>query len=89
MNRMPDTPATTQVTVRYFAAAKAAIGMPEESVDVREITDIAALIARAPESARPVLERCSFLVDGTSTTDLTTPLAGARLVDALPPFAGG
>ncbi len=86
---MPRATTTTTVTVRYFAAAKAVLGVAEEAVDAGEIADIAALIARAPETARPVLARCSFLVDGVSTTDVATPLAGARLVDVLPPFAGG
>ncbi|WP_431803552.1 MoaD/ThiS family protein [Microbacterium sp. bgisy203] len=84
-------PATTTVpvTVRYFAAAKAALGAAEERVDAADVVDLAALIARAPASARPVLERCSFLVDGVTTTDLTTPLRPGILVDVLPPFAGG
>lgn len=85
-----DSPETAApVTVRYFAAAKAALGVADEHVDATEVVDVAALVARAPASARPVLERCSFLVDGVTTTDLETPLRPGILVDVLPPFAGG
>ena len=80
-------PSTT--AVRYFAAAKAAFGRAEERVDPADCADLAALIARAPASARAMLERCSFLVDGVATTDLATRLPPGGLVDVLPPFAGG
>lgn len=76
-------------TVRYFAAAKAALGVPDERVDPDACPDLAALIARAPASARAVLERCSFLVDGVTTTDLATRVPPGGLIDVLPPFAGG
>lgn len=84
-----DAPETSSVTVRYFAAAKAALGVGEEVVDLRACGDVGALIDRAPVAARPVLERCSFLVDGVTTTERTTPLRAGGLVDVLPPFAGG
>lgn len=80
---------TDTTLVRYFAAAKAALGTPEERVDPAVCPDIAALIARAPASARAVLERCSFLVDGISTTDAAVRLPPGGTVDVLPPFAGG
>ncbi|MCJ1694675.1 MoaD/ThiS family protein [Rathayibacter caricis DSM 15933] len=78
------------VRVRYFAAAKAALGRASDEFD--ELPDVAALEARlvedSPESAA-VLGRCSYLVDGVSTTDRATPLAAGSSVDVLPPFAGG
>lgn len=78
--------------VRYFAAAKAAMGVGSERVDATVVTDLAALIAdasaRAPGAAA-VLARCSFLVDGRATTDRRTLLPPDGLVDVLPPFAGG
>ena len=55
------------VTVRYFAAARAAAGTETETVRRRPGTTVAALVdtlaARGPELAR-VLRRCSFLCDG-------------------------
>lgn len=93
MSGMPGTsaqpPSAPSVTVRYFAAAKAALGLAEEVVALGDCSDVGALIDRAPDTARPVLERCSFLVDGVSTTERATLLRAGGLVDVLPPFAGG
>ncbi|OOB89605.1 MoaD/ThiS family protein [Rathayibacter sp. VKM Ac-2630] len=78
------------VRVRYFAAAKAALGRASDEFE--ELPDLAALEARllegSPESAA-VLGRCSYLVDGVSTTDRATGLTAGSSVDVLPPFAGG
>ncbi len=80
------------VTVRYFAAARAAAGVDDEAVDVDEAAPVADLVevlrARGPELAR-VLARCSYLRDGIAVRDITTPLAPAQTIDVLPPFAGG
>jgi molybdopterin converting factor small subunit len=80
------------VTVRYFAAARAAAGVDDEAVDVDEAATVADLVevlrARGPELAR-VLARCSYLRDGIAVRDITTPLAPAQTIDVLPPFAGG
>ncbi len=78
--------------VRYFAAAKAAMEVAEEELDIAEVPDLAALVARGVArhpGAAAVLPRCSFLVDGRTTTALSTPLPSAGLVDVMPPFAGG
>lgn len=76
--------------VRYFAAAKAALGRAGDEFDT--VPDLAALesrlVASAPGAAE-VLARCSYLVDGVSTTDRTTALRPDAAVDVLPPFAGG
>ena len=80
------------MTVRYFAAARAAAGVDDEAVDVDEAATVADLVevlrARGPELAR-VLARCSYLRDGIAVRDITTPLAPAQTIDVLPPFAGG
>lgn len=81
------------VTVRYWAAAKAAAGVAEEQV---EAGTLAALLDRAGATHGPELARvfglCSFLVDeqavGTRPHD-TVDLVDGTLVDVLPPFAGG
>jgi sulfur-carrier protein len=74
---MSMTTTTVQVTVRYFAAARAAAGAEVETVSLERGTTVAELVAqlggRNEELAR-VLKRCSFLCDG---------------IDVLPPFAGG
>ncbi|MCP9271587.1 MoaD/ThiS family protein [Mycolicibacterium arenosum] len=80
------------ITVRYFAAARAAAGVDEESLDVTtdaSIDDLVAILsARGPELAR-VLARCSFLCDGVAVRDRSESLRTNRTVDVLPPFAGG
>lgn len=85
------------LTVRFFAAAKAAFGSPELIVDdagdasIDELLAVAASAAqgRSAGDASRVFARCSFLVDGVATRDLTHRLGDARSLDVLPPFAGG
>jgi molybdopterin converting factor small subunit len=87
-----DTTTTVQVTVRYFAAARAAAGNEEETIRLRPETTLAELVAdlsaRDAELAK-VLQRCSFLCDGVAVRDLEAVLRNAQTVDVLPPFAGG
>jgi sulfur-carrier protein len=86
----------TAVQVRYWAAAKAAAGLSEETFPHED--DLAALLdairARHGAGGRlaEVLARCSYLVDEVSPgrrplVDVVLP-EGAT-VDVLPPFAGG
>ena len=81
-----------RVTVRYFAAARAAAGTEDELIDLRAGTTIAELIdllkARDAGLAR-VLARCSYLCDGIAVRDTAAALGDAQTVDVLPPFAGG
>jgi molybdopterin synthase sulfur carrier subunit len=81
-----------KVTVRYFAAARAAAGFDDEIVGVAPGTTVGALVhtlgARDPELAK-VLNRCSYLCDGIAVRDLAMTLGDAQTVDVLPPFAGG
>ena len=80
-------------TLRYFAAAKEAAGVPEEQV-------VAATLAEALEAARAahgerfatVLGRCSFVVDADPVGGRDHTRVAVRpdsVVDVLPPFAGG
>jgi molybdopterin converting factor small subunit len=86
------TTTTMAVTVRYFAAARAAAGNDEETIRLRPAATVADLVAqlggRDAELAK-VLLRCSFLCDGIAVRDLQTALSDAQTVDVLPPFAGG
>ncbi|NRG39564.1 MoaD/ThiS family protein [Rathayibacter sp. VKM Ac-2835] len=78
------------VRVRYFAAAKAALGRASDELDgVSDLAALEAALVAAVPSAADVLARCSYLVDGVSTTDRATPLPAGAAVDVLPPFAGG
>ena len=84
--------AEIKVNVRYFAAARAAAGMEEETLAVVEGTSVTDLVerlsARNPNLAT-VLQRCSFLCDGIAVRNRTEPLRTNQIVDVLPPFAGG
>ncbi|MGE2723636.1 MoaD/ThiS family protein [Mycolicibacterium pulveris] len=83
---------TVQVTVRYFAAARAAAGNDEETIRIEPGTTVADLVdrlgARDAKLAK-VLLRCTFLCDGIAVRDKETVLRDAQTVDVLPPFAGG
>ena len=81
-----------QVTVRYFAAARAAAGAESESVILRPGTTVADLVKRlAVPGTRlaTVLSRCSYLCDGIAVRDDTKALRSGYTIDVLPPFAGG
>ena len=84
--------AELEVTVRYFAAARAAAGMEAETLDVAPGTSVKDLVerlgARSPKLAA-VLDRCSFLCDGMAVRNRAEPLRTNQTVDVLPPFAGG
>ena len=89
---MSPVPTGTAVTVRFFAAARAAAGAQEEAVllpaggTVAELTEL--LAGRGAELAR-VLRRCSYLCDGTAVRDTGAVLRTGQTIDVLPPFAGG
>ncbi|MFP5019619.1 MoaD/ThiS family protein [Pseudonocardia phyllosphaerae] len=84
---------TRPLLVRYFAAAKAAAGTPEEKLELPEGVSVdgavAALAAAHGPQLATVLARCSFLLDEVAVRDRTTPVGEAATLDVLPPFAGG
>ena len=80
-----------ELTVRYFAGARAAAGVTEEpapaDLDLDALTDLIA--GRHGERMAAVLKVASFLVDGLVCHDRTAALPAGATVDVLPPFAGG
>jgi sulfur-carrier protein len=80
------------ITVRYFAAARAAAGSESEQLAVRSGATVGELVStlggRSQELAR-VLSRCSYLCDGVAVRDQAQPLQAGNTIDVLPPFAGG
>ncbi|GAB7049239.1 MoaD/ThiS family protein [Catenuloplanes indicus] len=81
-----------KITVRYFAAARAAAGTAEETLDSSAATLdalLAELAARHGERLTSVFARASYLVDGTAWRDPAAELPQDPTVDVLPPFAGG
>lgn len=82
------------VTVRYWAAIRAAAGVDADQVDAGTLANVVAhLVARHPDRRfRDVLGICSILIDGVpvgarNPDDVEVP-PGAT-VEFLPPFAGG
>jgi molybdopterin converting factor small subunit len=84
----------SMVTLRYWAAAKDAAGVAEETIPA---DTLAAALAGAGARAgrgrlREVLARSSFLVDGQPVgvrpAD-SVELADGAVIEVLPPFAGG
>jgi sulfur-carrier protein len=81
------------VTVRYYAAARAAAGVETESVEVPpgSTVDILLKTVRTThgDDLGRVLDRCSFLLDEVAVRDRELSLHDGALLDVLPPFAGG
>jgi molybdopterin converting factor small subunit len=89
------------VTLRYWAAAKHAAGVAEETISAETLgAALEAAVAVRERNAtggadcglRAVLARSSFLVDGTPVggrAPETVTLPEAAVVEVLPPFAGG
>ena len=83
------------VTLRYWAAAKEAAGVAEETVTADTLADALAAAgghAKPVARLRAVLARSSFLVDGRPV-GLRAPehvaVADGAVIEVLPPFAGG
>ena len=89
-------PAPGTVTLRYWAAARAAAGVDEDVLEVYGDVTLASLAdrARAAHSERfsQVLKTCSALVGDrpVGAADPTTVrVEPGQTVEFLPPFAGG
>jgi sulfur-carrier protein len=84
-----------KVTIKYWAAAKAAAGTDAEPVEAGTLEEaLQQVLARHGDDGplRSVLETSSFLVNGSSAArrmaaDLV--LQDAAVVEVLPQFAGG
>jgi sulfur-carrier protein len=84
------------VTLRYWAAAKDAAGVAEQTVRADTLAGALALATGmgtgAPGRLQAVLARSSFLVDGNPVGRRATDsvqLADGSVIEVLPPFAGG
>ncbi len=92
MTSSSETTTDIEVTVRFFAAARAAAGNEVETIRLRPDTTLSELIAQLSardENFAKVLLRCSFLRDGVAVRDADVALVNAQTIDVLPPFAGG
>lgn len=86
-----------QITIHYWAAAKAASGVAQDVLEVEEALPLVEVVRRAidlhPDTRlADVLAVCSALVDDrpVKRLDPTTVLVEpGQTVEFLPPFAGG
>jgi len=84
-----------EVTIRYWAAAKEAAGVQEESVEAITLSDLlnTVVASRKPDGRLAVvLARSSFLVNADPvgrTAKQSIVLDDGAVVEVLPPFAGG
>ncbi|PID98549.1 MAG: molybdopterin synthase sulfur carrier subunit [Actinomycetales bacterium] len=83
--------------IRYYAAARAAAGLTNETIDNppetlgQLIDELAKIHPGKTASGTPfgeIIEICSFLADGTRI-ETDSALDGIKCLDVLPPFAGG
>lgn len=84
--------ALVPITVRYFAAARAAAATDSEELALAPGVTVAQLVAELRgrnDGLARVLARCSYLCDGVAVRDLSAPLSPGSTIDVLPPFAGG
>jgi sulfur-carrier protein len=80
------------VEIRWFAAARAAVGRASDSIPAAPGLTIGVVLADAADGSAEtadVLDRCSFLLNARRTVDRATPLGDDDRLDVLPPFAGG
>jgi molybdopterin converting factor small subunit len=85
------------LTIRYFAAARAAAGIETEMLVMPAggppwtVDDaLRELAGRHGPELTKVLGSCSFLLDEVAVRSLTAPLPPeGAILDVLPPFAGG
>jgi sulfur-carrier protein len=88
------------VLVRYFAAAAAAAGTPEEHYRLAPGSTLDDLLSEIVAANRPrppagtpelnrLLTRSSFLRNEVAVRDRSIALGPEDVLDVLPPFAGG
>ncbi len=84
-----------KVTIRYWAAAKEAAGVPEETLEAVTLSDAlnAAVASRKPgDRLTAIFSRSSFLVNADPvghTAKESIILDDGAMIEVLPPFAGG
>lgn len=80
--------ATVNVTVRYWASARAVAGRDSEPFVGHHVGDVLAAASAAHTGLSAVLDVSTILLDGRAVTASEQLSEGATL-EVLPPFAGG
>ena len=78
---------SVNVTVRYWASARAVAGCDSERLGV-QVGDVLAAAAAAHTGLAVVLDVSTILLDGRAVT-ASEPLTEGAILEVLPPFAGG
>ncbi len=89
---MTDVSTRLRVTVRYFAAARAAAGTEAQTLVLgagATLSDLVGVLAEGNPQLAKVLERCCYLCDEVAVRDTSMTLRSGQTIDVLPPFAGG
>jgi len=76
------------VTVRYWAAARAAAGVSSDVVSGSTVDEVVAAAVALHPDLRPVAAVATFLLDGAAARP-DRPVPAGSTVEVLPPFAGG
>lgn len=85
---MPAGGAPAQVTVRYWAGARAAAGVDSDSIDASTVADAIERVVELHAALRPVTAVSTILLDGRPAA-LDQALGEGAVLEVLPPFAGG
>lgn len=84
----PASAAAASVTVRYWAAARAAAGTDSDEQAGATVGEVVDAAARSHPGLERVTRVASFLVDGRKV-GRDEPVDAGATVEVLPPFAGG
>ena len=77
------------VTIRFFAAARAAVGVAEITLEPSSAQNLLDHVTSLHPKLGRVLPQCSYLLDEISLRDLNVKVLDGSTLDVLPPFAGG
>jgi sulfur-carrier protein len=79
------------VTVRFFAAARAAAGTASAHTIPGSLAEVTTALTGAYPDLVTVLPRCSYLLDGVAVhgDPVDVVVNDGSELDVLPPFAGG
>lgn len=80
------------ITVRFFAAARAAAGVDSAVLTLTHGSSVADAIRELcgqSDELASVMQKCSYLCDGVAVRDRAIVLHAGQMLDVLPPFAGG
>ena len=76
------------VTVRYWAGARAAAGIDDERLQASSVDDLVQQLSARTPALAPVLALSSLIIDGLVARG-PVDLVDGTVVEVLPPFAGG